>query len=101
MPMKNPPHPGRHVKATLDALELSLDQGADALGMASAELGALVRGESPLTAETAVRLEAVIGSTADHWLRLQAAYDLAQVRNSEVNPAFGLKRRDIASDTAA
>ena len=40
----------------------------------------------------AVRLEAVIGSTADAWIKMQAAYELAQVRNSADNPAKNLKR---------
>jgi plasmid maintenance system antidote protein VapI len=31
----------------------------------------------------AVRLEKGVGSNADHWLRLQAAYDLAQLRMRE------------------
>lgn len=38
-----------------------------------------------------MRLEAVIGSTADTWVRMQAAYDLAQVCNSANNPARGFK----------
>jgi len=29
----------------------------------------------------AVRLEKALGSTADTWLRMQANYDLAQIRN--------------------
>jgi plasmid maintenance system antidote protein VapI len=33
----------------------------------------------------AVRLEKAIGSTADSWLRMQTAYDLAQVRAREAD----------------
>jgi addiction module HigA family antidote len=32
----------------------------------------------------AVRLEKAIGSTADTWLRMQMAYDLAQISRSEL-----------------
>lgn len=38
----------------------------------------------------AMRLKAVIGSAADHWLQMQAAYDLAQIRNRDVGIADGL-----------
>lgn len=31
----------------------------------------------------AVRLEKAVGSTAEAWLRMQAAYDLAEVRQHE------------------
>ncbi len=31
----------------------------------------------------AVRLEKALGGTADHWLSMQAAFDLAQVRQRE------------------
>ncbi len=92
MPMKNPPHPGRIIKSDLNELNLSIAQGAEALGVSRSQLNRVVKGDSAITAEMAVRLEAVIGSTADHWLRMQIAYDLAQVQNSAENPAKGLKR---------
>jgi plasmid maintenance system antidote protein VapI len=41
----------------------------------------------------AVRLELAIGSNADFWLRLQANYDLAQIRN-RVKP---IKVKKLAS----
>jgi addiction module HigA family antidote len=34
-----------------------------------------------VTPEMALRLEKAIGGSADHWLRMQAAYDLAQLRS--------------------
>jgi antitoxin HigA-1 len=39
-----------------------------------------VKGESSISAEMALRIEAVIGGSADLWLRMQVAYDLAQLR---------------------
>lgn len=92
MPMKNPAHPGRLVKSSLDDLGLSVAVAADALGVSRNQLHRVVAGKSGISADMSVRLEAVIGSTADTWMRMQAAYDLAQVRNSDDNPAKGLKR---------
>jgi len=89
--MKFPAHPGRLIKADLDTLNLSVAGGALALGISRGQLHRIVSGRSSISAEMALRLEAVIGGSADHWLRLQSAYDLARVRNSEHNPAIHLE----------
>lgn len=38
----------------------------------------MIKGKSAITPDMAIRLEKGIGSTAEHWLRLQASYNLAQ-----------------------
>jgi addiction module HigA family antidote len=81
--MKNPPHPGRLVKDNIDELGLSVAAAAQGLGVTRQQLYKLIKGESAISPEMAVRLEKAIGSTADAWLRMQAAYDLAQVRLRE------------------
>ena len=40
-------------------------------------------GSAAVSPEMAIRLEKAFGSTVDAWLRLQAAYDLAQARRHE------------------
>ncbi len=80
MPMKNPPHPGRHVREELDHLHASLADAADALGIAQVELNGVIEGQGAITPEMALRLEAAIGGTAEGWIALQRAYDLAQLR---------------------
>ena len=92
MPMKNPPHPGRTIKSALEELNLSTAVAAEAMGVTRNTLHRIITAKSGITADMAVRLEAVIGSTADHWLRRQAAYDLAQVRSNEEHPAWSMKR---------
>jgi antitoxin HigA-1 len=82
--MKNPAHPGRLVKNEIDELGLSIAHAAAALGVTRQQLYNVINGKSAVTAEMSVRLEKGIGSTADTWLRMQAAYDLAQLRNSKV-----------------
>jgi addiction module HigA family antidote len=83
MPMKSPPHPGGALRDDLDALGLTVAEGAKALAITRQQLYKVLRGESAVSAEMAVRLEQVIGGSADHWLRLQGAYDLAQVRRTK------------------
>jgi addiction module HigA family antidote len=84
MPMKNPPHPGRSIKdACLDPLGLNVTNGAEVLGVARHTLSRVLNGQAGVSAEMAIRLEKAGWSNADHWVRLQAAYDLAQARQHE------------------
>ncbi len=101
MPMKNPPHPGRTIaNACLEPLGLTVTAGARVLGVARPTLSNAIDGPTRSTAqrdrrpnaidgkaaispEMAIRLEKAFGSTANAWLRMQAAYDLAQARKRE------------------
>lgn len=80
MTMHNPPHPGLSVRHDcLEPLALSVTEGAKALGVTRQALNNLVNGKSGISAEMAVRLDKAFGGGADTWLRLQMAYDLAEV----------------------
>ena len=84
MPMKNPPHPGRHIRLEyLEPLGLSVTEAARILGVTRANLSNIVNGKSGISPEMAVRLAKAFGGSAEIWLRLQAAYDLARVRRRE------------------
>ena len=84
MPMKSPPHPGRSIKdACLDPLGLSVTAAARVLGVARHTLSRVLNGQAGISAEMAIRLEKAGWSNADHWLRLQAAYDLGQARQHQ------------------
>src|SRR5450755_4287525 len=84
MPMKTPPHPGRSIKdACLDPLSLSVTEAAKVLGVARHTLSRVLNSQAGISAEMAIRLEKAGWSNADHWLRLQTAYDLAQARQHQ------------------
>ena len=84
MAMKNPPHPGRSIKdSCLNALGLSLTEGARVLGVARHTLSRVINGQAGISPDMAFRLEKAFGSSADVWLRMQAAYDLAKARAHE------------------
>lgn len=86
MPMKNPPHPGRHIRLEyLEPLDLSVTEAARILGVTRANLSNIVNGKSGISPEMAVRLAKAFGGPAEIWLRLQSAYDLAQVRRREAD----------------
>ena len=80
MPMKNPPHPGAGLRNDIEALGLTVAETAAGLGVTRQQLYNVTRGKSAITPDMALRLERGIGSAAEHWLRLQLAYDLAQAR---------------------
>ena len=80
MPMKNPPHPGRGLRQDCAEAGLSVTAAARKLGVARVTLSRVLNGQAGISPEMALKLEAVGWSNADFWMRLQAAYDLAQAR---------------------
>jgi antitoxin HigA-1 len=83
MPMKNPPHPGQHVRHDcLEALDLSVTEGAKVLGVTRQALNNLVNGKSGISPEMAIRLSKAFGGSPAVWLKMQMDYDLAQVEKT-------------------
>jgi len=96
MPMKSPPHPGLSVKHDcLEPLGLSVTKGAAVLGVTRQTLNDLVNARRGISPEMALRLDLAFGGGADVWLRLQAAYDLAQARQKA--HALDVKRYEPAA----
>lgn len=83
MRMKNPVHPGELVAANLDEIGLSVAEAAKAIGVTRQQLYNIINGKSAVTPEMAVRFEKAFGGSADMWLRMQAAHDLAKLRQRE------------------
>lgn len=84
MPMKNPPHAGLSVRVDcLEPLGLSVTEAAKALGVSRAALSRLINGKAGVSPEMAIRLSKAFGSTPESWIRMQAAYDLAQAQARE------------------
>ncbi|WP_267426735.1 HigA family addiction module antitoxin [Methylobacterium sp. GC_Met_2] len=84
MTMKNPPHPGRIIREDcLPELDLKVGAAAEALGVSRQTLDKIINERGGVTPDMAIRFEKVFGSSAETWLRLQLAYDLAQARTRE------------------
>ena len=95
MAMHSPPHPGRLVRQEcLEPLALNVTEGARVLGVTRQALNNLVNEKGGISPEMAIRLEKAFGGSADLWLRMQAAYDLAQARKSVGN--IKVKRYEMA-----
>ncbi len=90
-----PVHPGEILRDDVHpALGLTKPALAEALGVSRQTLHELFTLKRSITPEMAVRLEAVVGSTAETWLSLQAERDLWEVRRS--GKLKGLKRLKAA-----
>jgi antitoxin HigA-1 len=81
MEMYDPPHPGEIVREDcLKALDLSVTEAAKGLGVSRKTLSSILNGRSGISAEMAIRFAKAFGSTPEHWLRMQLAYDLWQAK---------------------
>ena len=86
MSLKNPIHPGQVVRHDcLEPLELNVTEAAKVLRVTRQALNNLLNGKAGVSPEMAVRLSKAFGSTPETWLRLQTAYDLAQVHHEEID----------------
>ncbi len=88
--MYNPPHPGLLLEDYLG--EFSLAEAARRLGVTRATLSRIRHGHSAVTADMAVRLSLLLGTSAELWLGMQSAYDLWNERQKarpEVLPLAG------------
>lgn len=81
----------------MNPLGVSVTQAAHVLGIAQNTLSRVLNGHAGISPQMAIRLEKAGWSNADHWLRLQAAYDLAQARMHERD----IKVRRYVSQPAA
>ena len=85
--MFNPPHPGALLKSAIRALNISAQQFASHIGVPTASVTGLLKEETSLSPEMAVRLaKAISGPDAVTWLRMQADYDAWHAsRNTDVS----------------
>ena len=81
MSRSNPRHPGESVRLDcIEATKLTISAAAEHMQVSEQQLTDICQGHAPITAEIAIRLDMAFGGTAETWLALQSAYDLAQAR---------------------
>jgi addiction module HigA family antidote len=78
LPTHRPPtHPGEMLlEEFLKPLGVSQSAFAQRLGVSFPRLNEIVRGKRGVTADTALRLERVLGMSAEFWMDLQSGWDL-------------------------
>ena len=83
MSMYNPPHPGEFIEEIyLKPFGLSARFLAEKLGVSPSTLNRIIKKQSGLSPEMALRLSKAIGRTAESWLAMQDNYDLWQTRQT-------------------
>lgn len=81
--VKNPSHPGEVLaELYLEPLDLSAIALAKRLKVPRTRIERLLKGETSVTVDTAMRLSRFFGTTPEFWMNLQRAYDLARARET-------------------
>ena len=74
-------HPGEILsEAFLVPLGMSVNALAIALRVPATRMGAIIKGERSVTADTALRLARFFGTSPEFWMNLQAMHDLTKTR---------------------
>lgn len=77
-----PVHPGEVLREDfLEPMKLSPYAVARACGVPRTRIERLVREETPVTADTALRLAKFFGTTPAFWMGIQAQYDLERAED--------------------
>ena len=77
MTMHNPPHPGEFIQATyMEPFGLSCRYLAGQLDVAASTLNRVLKMQSGVSPEMALRLSKALGRSPESWLSMQNAYDL-------------------------
>ena len=83
MNMHNPPHPGDFIEETyMIPCGLSCRYLAEQLGVAASTLNRIIKGQSGISPDMALRLSCVLGRTPESWLAMQDQYDLWDARQT-------------------
>ena len=81
--LTQPSHPGEVlVELYLKPLEISAIALAKRLNVPRTRIERLVRNETAVSADTAMRLARVFSTTPEYWMNLQRAWDLARARET-------------------
>jgi len=81
MAMHNPPHPGEFIQATyMEPFNLSCRYLAAKLNVAASTLNRVLKMQSGISPEMALRLSKSLGRSPESWLAMQDAYDLWQAK---------------------
>ena len=81
MAMHNPPHPGEFIQATyMEPFDLSCRYLAGQLNVAASTHNRVLKTQSGISPEMALRLSKALGRSPESWLSMQDAYDLWQAK---------------------
>ena len=79
---RRPTHPGVLIQDTIEEMGITQVELAKRLGIPLQRLNTIVKGKRGVTADTALRLSKVFGTTPELWLNLQMAVDLWEAQKT-------------------
>lgn len=80
-------HPGEVLMDELEARSIKKSAFAEQLGMKPGHFSDLLYGRRHIGASVAIKLEKLLGISAEYWMRLQVYHDLYVERNKEKKAA--------------
>ena len=86
-PMLNPPHLGELIRESMEETGWNVTDTAVHLGCDRGTLSRVLNGKAGVSANMALALEGIGWGTAEHWMRMQASYELAQARRNQAATA--------------
>ncbi len=84
MSRSNPTHPGESIRYCIEEAGLTVTAAAERIGVSRSTLSSLINARQGISPLMAVLLERAGWSTAEFWMRRQAAHDLAAARRQTV-----------------
>ena len=95
-PMLNPPHLGELVGESMDEVGWNVTEAAARPSVRTRSPVATLQWQGGgVSAKMAHSLEALGWGTAEHWMRMQASYDVAQERSVPTGEGAGVRRKDV------
>jgi antitoxin HigA-1 len=92
-----PTHPGVVIQDIIDELGMTQVELAKRLGIPLQRLNTVVRGKRGVSADTALRLSKVFGTTPEYWLNLQMAVGLWRAqKDSNLTGLKAIKQKKAA-----
>lgn len=76
--------PGDTIADILEERDWTQVEFAERMGLSKKQTNLILRGKAPITYETALKLESVLGSTAKFWLNREAQYRESLARKEEL-----------------
>jgi antitoxin HigA-1 len=76
-------HPGELLLEEIEERKLKKTDFAKQIGILPGNLSELFKGKRHINARLAVKLEMILGISAEYWMGLQSAYDLTIAREME------------------
>lgn len=69
-------HPGEHLKDEIDSRGMSQQKLANKTGLSKSEISLIIHGRRNITPAIALKIESVLGISAEFWMNLQIKYEI-------------------------